>query len=124
MGTTTDPDGRRMRRRDRRTLAGLLAIGLAVAACGGEGRTAYMEGGCVECHGTDLRGTPTGGPSLRGVDEHWDEASLLRYFRNPDSVAAANPRLMELRERYGEGMPPLKMADPIAREALARYVLR
>ena len=43
---------------------------------------------------------------------------------NPDSVASADPRLSELRDIYGEGMPPLKMADPIAREKLARYVLR
>jgi hypothetical protein len=50
--------------------------------------------------------------------------SLLVYFRDPDSVAASDPRLSELRARYGEGMPPLRLADPIAREALARYVLR
>lgn len=113
-----------MRTRDGWVLPMALTLGLVVAACGGEGRTAYLEAGCPECHGTDRRGTPTGGPSLRSVGDHWDEASLLLYFRNPDSVANSDPRLTELRERYGEGMPPLKLADPIAREALAKYVLR
>jgi len=113
-----------MRTRDGRVVPALLTIGLVISACGGEGRAAYLEAGCAECHGNDLRGTPTGGPSLRGVGDHWDEASLLRYFRNPDSVVVEIPRLMELRDRYGEGMPPLKLADPIAREALAKYVLR
>ncbi len=49
---------------------------------------------------------------------------MLIYFRNPDSVASSDPRLSELRSRYGEGMAPLKLADPIAREKLARYVIR
>ena len=52
------------------------------------------------------------------------ELTGLAYFRNPDSVANTDPRLGELRERYKEGMPPLKLADPIAREKLARYVIR
>lgn len=97
---------------------------LAVAACSGESHQIYVEAGCVECHGDDLRGTPTSGPTLKGIKKNWDEESLLIYFRNPDSVATADRRLSELRDIYGEGMPPLKMADPIAREKLARYVLR
>jgi mono/diheme cytochrome c family protein len=102
----------------------LAAALLPVAACSSEGHEIYIEAGCVECHGDDLRGTPTSGPTLKGIKKNWDEESLLIYFRNPDSVASADPRLSELRDIYGEGMPPLKMADPIAREKLARYVLR
>jgi cytochrome c551/c552 len=97
---------------------------LAVAACNSDSHEIYVEAGCVECHGDDMRGTPSSGPTLKGIKKHWDEESLLIYFRKPDSVASADPRLSELRELYGEGMPPLKMADPIAREKLARYVLR
>jgi cytochrome c551/c552 len=111
-------------KRSRTTLIVLTAAVFTVAACGGEGHEIYVEAGCVECHGDDLRGTPTSGPTLKGIKKHWDEETLLIYFRKPDSVASEDPRLSELRDIYGEGMPPLKMADPIAREKLARYVLR
>jgi mono/diheme cytochrome c family protein len=97
---------------------------VALAACSGEGHEIYMEAGCDECHGADLKGTPSSGPSLKGVSRHWNEEQMLSYFRDPDSVASLDPRLMDLRDRYGEGMPPLKLADPIAREKLAKYVLR
>ena len=102
----------------------LAAALIPVAACSSESHEIYVEAGCVECHGDDLRGTPTSGPTLKGTRKNWDEEALLLYFRNPDSVATSIPRLSELRDIYGEGMPPLKMADPIAREKLARYVLR
>ena len=103
----------------------LLAAALfALTACNGEGHEVYVEAGCVECHGDNLRGTPSSGPTLKGTRKNWDEEALLLYFRNPDSVATSIPRLSELRDIYGEGMPPLKIADPIAREKLARYVLR
>ena len=95
-----------------------------VSACSGEGHEIYMSAGCDECHGADLKGTPSSGPTLEGVNRNWDEERLLAYFRDPDSVASTDPRLRELRERFGEGMPPLKLADPVARENLARYVLR
>ncbi len=97
---------------------------LAVAGCDSEGHELYVQAGCVECHGDNLRGTPTSGPTLKGVKKNWDEERVLVYFRNPDSVASADPRLSELRALYGEGLGPLKLADPIAREKLARYVLR
>ena len=98
---------------------------VAVTACGGgEGHEIYMEAGCDECHGSDLKGSPSSGPTLQGVKKYWDEDRLLTYFRDPDSVAETDPRLREMRDLYGDGMPPLKLADPIAREKLARYVLR
>lgn len=101
------------------------AIVLAVvSACGGEGHEIYMSAGCDECHGADLKGIPSSGPTLKSVNRHWDEDRLLVYFRDPDSVASSDPRLSELRDRFGEGMPPLKLADPLAREKLARYILR
>ena len=102
----------------------LAAAAFTITACSREGHAIYVDAGCVECHGDNLRGTPSSGPTLKGTRKNWDEESLLLYFRNPDSVATTIPRLSELREIYGEGMPPLKMADPIAREKLARYVLR
>ena len=104
----------------------LLATCLAaVTACGGgEGHEIYMQAGCDECHGADLKGSPSSGPTLKGVRKHWDEDRLLAYFRDPDSDAATDPRLQEMRDLYGDGMPPLKLADPIAREKLAGYVLR
>ncbi len=111
-------------KRSRTTPTFLAVAVLAITACGGEGHDIYVDAGCVECHGDDLRGTPTSGPTLKGTRKNWDEEALLLYFRNPDSVATSIPRLSELRDIYGEGMPPLKMADPIAREKLARYVLR
>ena len=96
----------------------------SVAACDGEGHEIYMSAGCDECHGADLKGSPSSGPTLEGVKKNWDEERLLAYFRDPDSVSLADPRLAEMREIYDEGMPPLKLADPIAREKLAKYVLR
>ena len=106
-------------------LSALAACLVAVTACGGgEGHEIYMSAGCDECHGADLKGSPSSGPTLQGVKKHWDEDRLLAYFRDPDSVAVTDPRLSEMRDRYGDGMPPLKLADPIAREKLARYVLR
>ena len=107
-----------------KTLLKTTIVLAAVSACGGEGHEIYMSAGCDECHGADLKGTPSAGPTLKGVNRHWDEERLLAYFRDPDSVAATDPRLRELRDRFGEGMPPLKLADPVARENLARYVLR
>lgn len=101
-----------------------IAVAVTLAACGGEGKRVYVEAGCQECHGMDRRGTMTTGPSLRRAGRHWDVESLLVYFANPDSVAATDERLTALRARYGSGMPPLKVADPNARRALAEYVLR
>lgn len=101
----------------------VLAV-LAVTGCASAGRRAYLAAGCEECHGLDLQGTMTGGPPLRGTKRHWDVERLLRYFADPDSVALADERLRTLRARYGSGMPPIKLADPDARRALARYVLR
>lgn len=110
-----------------RRAASLLAAALCVAslACNRAGREAYLAAGCEECHGLDLRGTMTSGPSLQGTKRHWDVERLLVYFADPDSVAAGDERLRALRARYGgNGMPPIKLADPDARRALARYVLR
>jgi hypothetical protein len=101
-----------------------LCVFASAACAGGEGHEIYMQAGCDECHGVDLKGSPSSGPTLQGVKKHWDEDRLLAYFRDPDSIAATDPRLSEMRELYGDGMPPLKLADPIAREKLARYVLR
>ena len=100
------------------------AAGLVFAGCSGEGHSIYVEAGCPECHGDDLRGTPSSGPAIQNTRKHWDEERMLIYFRNPDSVASSDPRLSELRDLYGDGMAPLKLADPIAREKLARYVIR
>jgi cytochrome c2 len=97
---------------------------LAAGACASAGRKAYLAAGCEECHGLDLRGTMTGGPALRNTKQHWDVERLLRYFADPDGVALMDERLRALRSRYGSGMPPIKLADPDARRALARYVLR
>jgi mono/diheme cytochrome c family protein len=105
-------------------MALLLTAAVTLTACGGEGKRVYAEAGCHECHGMDMRGTMTSGPSLRGAGRYWDVESLLVYFANPDSVAATDARLTALRARYGSGMPPLKVADPNARRALAEYVLR
>ncbi|MDT8436834.1 MAG: cytochrome c [Gemmatimonadota bacterium] len=109
-----------------RTTAALLVACLAAAlsGCDREGRAAYVKAGCDECHGMDRRGVPSSGPDIRRASKHWDEESLRRYFRDPDSVANADPRLREMRDLYGEGMPPLKLADPLARDALVQYVLR
>ena len=107
-----------------RILCICVPIVLAAAACDREAHEIYMQAGCDECHGKDLKGTPSSGPALQNTKRHWDEERMLAYFRNPDSVANIDPRLGELRERYKEGMPPLKIADPIAREKLAQYVIR
>ena len=104
-------------------MLGISLMGLT-GACDGEGREAYLTAGCDECHGVDLKGTRTGGPPISGTRKHWDIESLLAYFANPDSVADADPRLRELRSYYESGMAPLKLADPEARKALARYVRR
>lgn len=101
-----------------------MVIVLVITACGGAGRRAYVAAGCEECHGDDLAGTMTGGPPLRGTRQHWDVERLLAYFANPDSVVLGDERLRTLRARYGSGMPPIKLASPEARRALARYVLR
>ena len=97
---------------------------LWLAGCHTEGRRVYIAEGCEECHGVDMGGTMTGGPALRRTRSHWNEDRLLRYFANPDSVVAKDPRLAELREMYGSGMPPVTTTVPRERRALARYVLR
>ena len=94
------------------------------AACNKEGREAYLEAGCDECHGVDLKGTRTGGPAISGTRRNWNVDQLLVYFANPDSVADADDRLRELRSYYESGMAPLKLADPAKRKALAKYVRR
>ena len=97
---------------------------LLTAACNREGREVYLSAGCDECHGVDLKGTRTGGPPIAGTRKHWDVDGLLLYFANPDSVADADARLSKMRSYYETGMAPLKWADPVGREALARYVRR
>jgi hypothetical protein len=101
-----------------------VALLVLTVGCNREGREAYLEAGCDEGHGEDLKGTRTGGPPISGTRRHWDVDRLLLYFANPDSVADVDPRLSELRSYYESGMAPLKLADPAKRRALAKYVRR
>ena len=75
------------------------------AACNKEGREAYLEAGCDECHGLDLKGTRTGGPPiLRHAEElgRGPVAALLRESRQRGGRGRA-PARVEVLLRIGDG---------------------
>ena len=51
------------------------------AACNKEGREAYLEAGCDECHGVDLKGTRTGGACHLGHAEELERGPAARLLR-------------------------------------------
>jgi ubiquinol-cytochrome c reductase cytochrome c subunit len=57
----------------------------ATAGLAAQGRTLFAEG-CVTCHGTDLRGRPGMGPSLRGVG-----AAAADFYLSTGRMPIDNP---------------------------------
>jgi mono/diheme cytochrome c family protein len=88
------------------------------SATGNSGRDLFQTY-CAACHGEDARGTMLNlGPSLEGVRQYWEEATLLEYIDNPKAFAAGNERLGK-RE-----MTAIASSVPMdARERLVEYAL-
>jgi len=102
-------------------------LSLVGVSCGR--RTADVELGrnvvhgsfCVQCHGDELKGTPTG-PPLQNLTQHWTEESLATYLQDPTTAIEKSPRLRKLRDQYKTLMPTFEM-DEETRRTIARYLL-
>ncbi len=117
--------------------AAALSLWLAAVACSppGEGqrgpavatpspgRLVFLAETCPTCHGHGREGTNTG-PALTGLRAHWDEATLVRFLRNPAAAKLTDPRLAALARRFRSDMPPLFAADERRIRALASYLLQ
>lgn len=104
--------------------AAAVLLALAAAGCSqpvSPGRQAYVNTGCVRCHGPALAGTAEG-PPLQLLRQHWDEDSLVEYLKDPNAVMANDERLRRLAEQYPAPMPAYRMTDE-DRRALAAFVL-
>jgi cytochrome c553 len=86
------------------------AAALVLAACGAAGpkpgtpEALYVDLGCATCHGENREGLRSGPPLVKLVD-HWNEAELLDYLKNPKDFVQSNPRLSYLDEQYPIAMP-------------------
>lgn len=103
-------------------LGAVFWVALEFAGPGGA-RYAAMDGAaiyerlCSRCHGDDGRGRGGLGASYAGKRGFWDEASLLRYLRDPAAFQRKDARLGA---RY---MPPVDGTMPQdARKRLVEHV--
>ncbi len=116
------------------TLAAAATCLLAVAGCGSpyadlppeqravaeRGRQLYDQFTCGRCHGEDRSGQRTA-PPLTGMAAHWDEPTLIRYLRDPESERGRHARLLQLRDTYTLTMPATPGSDQELHE-LAAYL--
>ena len=115
-----------------RSVFAIFAVGavaiLVLAACGASGPKAgtpealYVDLGCVKCHGENRQGQRSGPPLIKIID-HWDEASLLEYLKDPKTFVQSNPRLSYLDEQYPIAMPAYGTTDEEQLRKLAEFIL-
>jgi cytochrome c2 len=89
-----------------------LLVALCFGACAkdvGPGYAVYQAQNCAMCHGSDLRGTPSG-PALSGIKEHWDAVKLSAYLKDPQGYADKDPRLAANREKFAMRMRPFSLS--------------
>ncbi len=86
------------------------------------GRRAFLSRACPDCHGTQRQGTQLG-PPLINVSSHWDEASLVKFLRDPGSFVRSDERLRRLSDSYPADMPGLPGASDEVLDSLAEYLL-
>ena len=107
--------------------AGALAVVL-LAACGAPGppsgspEALYIDLGCAKCHG-DARQGQRSGPPLVKIGDHWNEASLLEYLKDPKTFVKSNPRLSYLNEQYAIAMPAFRNTNEEDLRKLAEFIL-
>jgi len=87
-----------------------------------DGETVYRSEGCVQCHMLDGRGSNLA-PTLHGKKQHWTRERLIAYVKDPATIAAQDPRLVEQGRPYRLPMPKLRLENPAEYENLADYVL-
>lgn len=106
-----------------------LTLLLALAACGGPAASPSAEAQlfrrelCSSCHGPDAGGTWMG-PPLRGLDAHWDEASLADFLLDPRPFVRDDPRLQALLEGYPNPMVGNRTLGAEERRRLAAWLLQ
>jgi cytochrome c553 len=115
-----------------RTVYALFAVGalaaLVLAACGapapepGSPEALYIDLGCARCHGDNRQGQRSGPPLVR-IKDHWDEAELLEYLKNPKTFVVANPRLSYLDEQFPIAMPAYAATSEEDLRKLAEFIL-
>jgi len=115
-----------------RSVFAIIAVGavavLVLAACDASGPKAgtpealYVDFGCVKCHGENRQGQRSGPPLVKIID-HWDEASLLEYLKDPKTFVQSNPRLSYLVEQYPIAMPSYGTTDEEQLRKLAEFIL-
>lgn len=60
--------------------------------------------GCLNCHGSQLEGTPMG-PKLTGLTEFWNRDRLINYLRNPNSFMDSD-RFKDYKKKYPNMIMP------------------
>jgi cytochrome c553 len=114
-------------------LAGLAALagcgagaeepGSGLSAEAERGWQTYKTLGCGSCHG-DHREGKRSGPVLAGLADHWTQASLMTYLKDPPAMIKTTPRLAYKAEQYPIAMPTYgDKADEATLGALAAYLL-
>ncbi len=86
------------------------------------GRQLYNRFTCGRCHGDDRSGQRTA-PPLTGMAAHWDEATMVRYLRDPDAERGHHARLLQLRDTYTLTMPATPGSDQDLHELVAYLFL-
>ena len=101
---------------------------LVLGSCGpaapepGTPEASYIDLGCAKCHGPAREGRRSGPPLVK-IEDHWDEASLMQYLRDPKTFVEANPRLSYMDEQYPIAMPPFANTDEEQLRELAIFIL-
>ncbi len=89
---------------------------------GATGERIYELQLCANCHGDAGEGGSLG-PPLRGLDAHWEQGALARFFADPETFVERERRLADLAERYGRRMASYANLDEAERMRLAAFVL-
>jgi mono/diheme cytochrome c family protein len=86
------------------------------------GRKVYETENCAACHGAGRRGSDVA-PSLWNLGRHWDEDTLVGFFKDPVAYRAQDARMAEVAARYPADMPAVPTGNTERLRALAHYLL-
>jgi mono/diheme cytochrome c family protein len=86
------------------------------------GEELFQSVGCVSCHGSDMKGTPSG-PDLYSAKTYWSRDNLINYLRNPASFGG-DKRFEAYRVKSpGKMMPGFAQIDVKELGKIADFIL-